>query len=465
MADYDLVVIGAGPGGYVAAIRAAQLGMNVACVEKEETLGGTCLNIGCIPSKALLHSSEKYMELTKHSEEHGIKINKIDLDLSKLMNRKEKIVKQLTSGIGFLFKKNKITYLKGSVSFVDKKNIKIKSSKELTVSANNFIIATGSTAINIPKISVNEKNIVTSTGALSLSSIPERMLVVGGGYIGLEMGSVWSRLGTKVMVVETLDRIVPNMDGEVANQFMKSLQKQGLEFKLSHKVISAKSNAKDVDVNMESLKDKKQIKEKFNVVLLSVGRQPNTEGLNLDKIGIELTDQKAIKVNKQFKTNVDGIYAIGDVAPGPMLAHKAEEEGVACVEIINGQEPHINYDSIPAVVYTNPEIASVGKTEEQLKEAKVDYKVGKFPFMANGRALTTSSTEGFVKILVDKKTDSILGAHIMGHDAGQLIAEIVTTMEFGGSAEDIARICHAHPTTSEALKEAALSVDGRAIHM
>ena len=291
------------------------------------------------------------------------------------------------------------------------------------------------------------------------------MLVIGGGYIGLEMGSVWSRLGTKVTVVEALDRIVPNMDGEVANQFMKSLQKQGLEFKLLHKVLDSKSNTNDVDVTLESLKDKKQIKEKYNVVLLSVGRQPNIKGLNLDKIGVELTNQKAIKIDKQFKTNVDGIYAIGDVAPGPMLAHKAEEEGVACVEIIKGQKPHINYDTIPAIVYTNPEIASVGKTEEQLKELKIEYKVGKFPFMANGRALTTSASEGFVKILVDKKTDSILGAHIIGHDAGQLIAEIVTTMEFGGSAEDIARICHAHPTTSEAVKEAALSVDGRAIHI
>ena len=465
MADYDLVVIGAGPGGYVAAIRAAQLGMNVACVEKEETLGGTCLNIGCIPSKALLNSSEKYVTLIKHSEEHGIKVNKVDLDLSKLMQRKEKIVKQLTTGIGFLFKKNKITHLKGSVSFVDKNNIQIKSSKELTISANSFIIATGSTSITIPKIPINEKNIITSTGALSLSSIPKTMLVVGGGYIGLEMGSVWSRLGTKVTVVEALDRIVPNMDGEVANQFMKSLQKQGLEFKLLHKVLDSKSNTNDVDVTLESLKDKKQIKEKYNIVLLSVGRQPNTEGLNLDKIGVELTNQKAIKIDKQFKTNVDGIYAIGDVAPGPMLAHKAEEEGVACVEIIKGQKPHINYDTIPAIVYTNPEIASVGKTEEQLKELKIEYKVGKFPFMANGRALTTSASEGFVKILVDKKTDSILGAHIIGHDAGQLIAEIVTTMEFGGSAEDIARICHAHPTTSEAVKEAALSVDGRAIHI
>ena len=465
MSDYDLIVIGSGPGGYVAAIRAAQLGMNVACVEKEETLGGTCLNIGCIPSKALLNSSEKYMELTKHSEEHGIKFHKVDLDLSKIMQRKEKIVNQLTTGIGFLFKKNKINYLKGSVSFVDKKNIKIKSSKELTVSAKNYIIATGSTSISIPKIPVNEKNIITSTGALSLSSVPKTMLVIGGGYIGLEMGSVWSRLGTKVTIVESLDRIVPNMDGEVANQFMKSLQKQGLEFKLSHKVINSKSNTNDVDVTMESLKDKKQIKEKYNVVLLSVGRQPNTEGLNLDKIGVELTNQKAIKVDRQFKTNIDGIYAIGDVVPGPMLAHKAEEEGIACVEIINGQKTHINYDAIPAIVYTNPEIASVGKTEEQLKESKIDYKVGKFPFMANGRALTTSSSEGFVKILVDKKTDSILGAHIIGNDAGQLIAEIVTTIEFGGSAEDIARICHAHPTTSEAVKEAALNVDGRAIHI
>ena len=465
MADYDLIVIGAGPGGYVAAIRAAQLGMNVACVEKEVSLGGTCLNIGCIPSKALLNSSEKYIEFTKHAEEHGIKSEKINLDLSKLMLRKDKIVKKLTSGVGFLFKKNKITHLKGNVSFVDKSNIKIKSSKEITISAKNFIIATGSSAIDIPSIPIDEKNIVSSTGALSLSSVPKTMLVVGGGYIGLEMGSVWSRLGSKVIVIEALDRIVPNMDGEIASQFMKSLQKQGLEFKLLHKVLDSKSNTNDVDVTLESLKDKKQIKEKYNIVLLSVGRQPNTEGLNLDKIGVELTNQKAIKIDKQFKTNVDGIYAIGDVAPGPMLAHKAEEEGVACVEIIKGQKPHINYDTIPAIVYTNPEIASVGKTEEQLKELKIEYKVGKFPFMANGRALTTSASEGFVKILVDKKTDSILGAHIIGHDAGQLIAEIVTTMEFGGSAEDIARICHAHPTTSEAVKEAALSVNGRAIHI
>jgi dihydrolipoamide dehydrogenase len=465
MADYDLIIIGSGPGGYVAAIRAAQLGMKVACVEKEPTLGGTCLNIGCIPSKALLNSSEKYIELKTHAEEHGIKTGKVDLDLSTLMQRKDKIVKQLTAGIGFLFKKNKITYLNGTASFVDKQNIKVKSSKELTLSAKNFIIATGSSSMERPGITVDEKKIVTSTGALSLSAVPKTMLVIGGGYIGLEMGSVWSRLGTKVTVVEKLDRIVPTMDGEIATEFMKSLQKQGIEFKLSHKVVATKSVSKDVEVTMESEKDKKQIKNKFNVVLMSIGRKPNTEELNLEKIGVKLNDQQAIEVDKQYKTSVDGIYAIGDVAPGPMLAHKAEEEGVACVEIINGQKTHMNYDTIPAIVYTNPEVASVGKTEEQLKESKTEYKVGKFPFMANGRALTTSAIEGFVKILADKKTDSILGAHIIGHDAGQLIAEIVTAMEFGGSAEDIARICHAHPTTSEAVKEAALSVDGRAIHI
>ena len=465
MADYDLIIIGTGPGGYVAAIRAAQLGMKVACIEKEATLGGTCLNIGCIPSKALLNSSEKYIELKTHAEEHGIKTGKVDLDLSTLMQRKDKIVKQLTAGIGFLFKKNKITHLNGTASFVDKQTIKIKSSKELTLSAKNFIIATGSSSMERPGITVDEKQIVTSTGALSLPTIPKTMLVIGGGYIGLEMGSVWSRLGTKVTVVEKLDRIVPTMDGEIAAEFMKSLEKQGLEFKLSHKVVATKSGSKDVEVTMESEKDKKQVKDKFNVVLMSIGRKPNTEELNLEKIGVKLNDQQAIEVDKQYKTSVDGIYAIGDVAPGPMLAHKAEEEGVACVEIINGQKTHMNYDAIPAIVYTNPEVASVGKTEEQLKESKTEYKVGKFPFMANGRALTTSESEGFVKILADKKTDAILGAHIIGHDAGQLVAEIVTTMEFGGSAEDIARICHAHPTTSEAVKEAALNVDGRAIHI
>ncbi len=466
MPDYDLIVIGSGPGGYVAAIRAAQLGMKVACVEKEKALGGTCLNIGCIPSKALLNSTEKFSEIENHIDEHGISADKINIDISKMMIRKNKIVTKLTTGIGFLFKKNKITQLIGHASFIDSKTIQVKNDKdERRHTASNFIIATGSSSKKIPSITIDEKKIVTSSGALSLDAVPESMLVIGGGYIGLEMGSVWSRLGTKVTVVEALDRIVPTMDGEIALEFMKSLNKQSINFKLSNKVVSTKINKNDIEVKMQSTLDNKQITENYNVLLVAVGRNPNTEGLNLNKIGVKLNDQKAIIIDKKFKTTVDNIYAIGDVVPGPMLAHKAEEEGVACVEIIKGQKTHINYDNIPAIVYTNPEVASVGKTEEQLKKLNTEYKVGKFPFMANGRALTTSSPEGFVKILVDKKTDSILGAHIIGHDAGQLIAEIVTTIEFGGSAEDIARICHAHPTTSEAVKEAALSVDGRAIHI
>ena len=464
MSDYDLVVIGSGPGGYVAAIRAAQLGMKVACIEKDNTLGGTCLNIGCIPSKALLSSSEKFIEFKTQGSEHGIETGKVEVDVAKLMQRKEKIVKKLTAGIGFLLKKNKIVHINGIASFVDANNIKVKSSKELTISAKNFIVATGSTAISIPNIKIDENRIVTSTGALSLSKIPKSMLVIGGGYIGLEMGSIWSRLGSKVTVVEALDRIVPSMDKEIALEFMKLLQKQGLEFKLSHKIKDTKITKNEVEVTMVS-SDKNEINEKFDLVLMSVGRKPNTEGLNLKEIGVKLNNNNAIEIDAEFKTSVNGIYAIGDVTPGPMLAHKAEEEGVACVEIINGQKTHINYETIPAIVYTNPEVASVGKTEEQLKESKIEYKIGKFPFIANGRSLTTSSTEGFVKILVDKKTDAILGAHIIGHDAGQLIAEIVTTMEFGGSAEDIARICHAHPTTSEAVKEAAMNVDGRSIHI
>ena len=465
MTDFDIVIIGTGPGGYVAAIRAAQLGMKVACIEKEKTLGGTCLNIGCIPSKALLNSSEKFVELSKHVEEHGITTGNISIDISKLMQRKEKIVKKLTTGIGFLFKKNKITHFSGTASFSDSKTILVSSSEgDKKITAKNFIIATGSSSVEIPNIPIDEKQIVTSTGALSLQSVPKSLLVIGGGYIGLEMGSVWARLGSKVTVVEAMDRIVPTMDEEIAKEFMKLLKKQGMEFKLSNKVISTKISKNEVEVAMES-SDKKEVKEKYEIILMSVGRKPNIDGLNLEKIGVKLNDKKAIEINKNFKTSVDGIYAIGDVAPGPMLAHKAEEEGVACVEIINGQKTHMNYDIIPAIVYTSPEVASVGKTEEQLKGLKVEYKVGKFPFMANGRALTTSASEGFVKILADKKTDAILGAHIIGHDAGQLIAEIVTTMEFGGSAEDIARICHAHPTTSEAVKEAAMNVDGRAIHI
>ena len=464
MNDFDLVVIGSGPGGYVASIRAAQLGMKVACIEKESALGGTCLNIGCIPSKALLNSSEKFIEISNHAEEHGIKTTKVDLDLAKLMQRKDKIVKKLTTGIGFLFKKNKIMHIPGKATFVDKNTISVKNSKQaITISAKNFIIATGSSSVDIPNITVDEKKIITSTGALSLNKVPKTLLVIGGGYIGLEMGSVWSRLGSKVTVVEALDRIVPSMDDEIAKDFMKSLQKQGLEFKLSHKVKSTKINKSEVEVIMQS-SDKKEVKEKYEIVLMSVGRKPNTEGLNLENIGIKLTKNNSIEIGKNFQTSVEGIYAIGDVAPGPMLAHKAEEEGVACVEIIKGQKTHINYDAIPAIVYTNPEIASVGKTEEQLKELKKKYKIGKFPFLANSRAKAIDVPEGFVKILADDKTDKILGAHMIGPHAGEMIAEIAIAMEFGASAEDIARTCHAHPTFSEAVKEAALSVDKRAIH-
>ena len=465
MADYDLIVIGAGPGGYVAAIRAAQLGMNVACVEKEESLGGTCLNIGCIPSKALLNSSEKYIEFTKHAEEHGIKSEKINLDLSKLMLRKDNIVKKLTSGVGFLFKKNKITHLKGNVSFVDKNNIKIKSSKEIIISAKNFIIATGSSAIDIPSIPIDEKNIVSSTGALSLSSVPKTMLVVGGGYIGLEMGSVWSRLGSKVMVIEALNRIVPNMDGEIASQYMKSLQKQGLEFKLLHKLISAKSNKNEVEVEIQSLNDNKKSKEKFNIVLMSVGRKPNTEGLGLEKIGIKLNDQKSIKIDKQYKTNVEGIYAIGDVAPGPMLAHKAEEEGVACVEIINGQKSHINYDTIPAIVYTNPEIAWAGLTETEAKANAIKVEVTRYPWAASGRAQAIGATDGLTKLLIDPDTDRVLGCGIVGVGAGELIAEAVLAIEMGCEARDITEAIHPHPTLSETVMNAGELFFGSAVEM
>ena len=464
MEDFDLIIIGAGPGGYVAAIRAAQLGMKVACIEKETSLGGTCLNIGCIPSKALLNSSEKFAEISNHLAEHGIKTSKVDLDLDVLMQRKTKIVKKLTTGIGFLFKKNKITHIPGSASFVHSKTVSIKNGKqEITASAKNFIIATGSSSIEIPKIPVDEKQVVSSTGALSLTKVPNSLLVIGGGYIGLEMGSVWSRLGSKVTVVEALDRIVPTMDGEIAKEFMKTLQKQGLEFKLSHKVSSAKSSKSGVDVEMET-SDKKVIKENYEVVLMSVGRKPNTEGLGLEKIGVNLTDNKSIEIKDNFQTSIKGIFAIGDVAPGPMLAHKSEEEGVACVEFINGQKPHINYDAIPAIVYTNPEIASVGKTEEQLKKENIKYKVGKFPFMANSRAKVNNETEGFVKVLADEKTDKVLGVSIINALAGSMIAELSIAMEFGASSEDIARTCHAHPTFSEAIKEAALSVDKRQIH-
>lgn len=464
--NFDIVIIGSGPGGYVAAIRAAQLGYNVACVEKEKNLGGTCLNIGCIPSKALLHSSKKFSESKKNFEEHGILIEKVNLDLKKMMQRKEKIVAQLTSGIQFLFKKNKITHINGEASFIDKNNILVKSENgEKKIQSKYIIIATGSKSANIPFVEIDEKNLITSTGALSLNQIPKTLLIVGGGYIGLEMGSVWSRLGSKVTVIEVLDQIVPLMDKEISIHFKKSLEKQGLNFNLNHKVLETKKNKNHVEVTIESIQNKKKIVENYDSILISVGRVPNIESLNLDKVGVKIEKNKSIITNKDYQTNVKNIFAIGDVIAGPMLAHKAEEEGIACVEKIAGQKPEINYDIIPSIIYTQPEIASVGKTEEQLKIEKIDYVIGKFPFSANGRALTTSETEGFVKILSDKKTDQILGAHIIGNEAGNLISEIVTAMEFGGSSEDIARICHAHPTMSEAVKEAALGIDKRSIHI
>ena len=466
MEDFDLIVIGAGPGGYVAAIRAAQLGMKVACIEKEPSLGGTCLNIGCIPSKALLNSSEKFVEISNHAAEHGIKTSKIDLDLNVLMDRKTKIVKKLTTGIGFLFKKNKITHIPGMASFVDKNTISITNGKnEITASAKNFIIATGSSSIEIPNIPVDEKQIVSSTGALSLSKIPKSLLVIGGGYIGLEMGSVWSRLGSEVQVVEFLDHITPGMDKEISNEFQKLLKKQGINFNLKTKVDSISKNKSGVTVNTT---DEQGNKKKFDcdVVLISVGRKPNTSNLNLEKIGVDKDNKGRVKVNKHFQTNIKNVYAIGDVIQGPMLAHKAEEEGVMVAEFIAGQKPHIDYNLIPNVIYTWPEVASVGKTEEQLKEEGLNYKTGQFPMRALGRARASMDTDGFVKILADMETDEVLGVHMIGARAADLIAEAVTAMEFRASAEDIARMSHSHPTYAEAIKEAALAAtENRALHI
>ena len=464
--DYDLIIIGSGPGGYVAAIRASQLGLKVACVEKEQTLGGTCLNIGCIPSKSLLHSSQKFYEIKNFSKDHGIIADNVNLNIKQMMQRKEKIVKQLTNGISFLFKKNKINVFTGTGSFYDNNTVLISGKdNQKKISAKNIIIASGSITTEIPSFNIDEKNILSSTGALSLEKIPKKLLVVGGGYIGLEMGSVWNRLGTEVTVVETMERIVPLSDNEISSHFLKSLKNQGLKFILAHKVTKLSNKNNEILAEIESIKDGKKISENFDKALISVGRKPYTKNLSLDKIGLKTLSDGSIKINENYQTNVKNIFVIGDVVSGPMLAHKAEEEGIICVEKITGQKPSLDYDIIPSIIYTNPEIASVGKTEEDLKKDNIKYKIGKFPFMANGRALTTSSSEGFVKILAESNTDKILGCHIIGHEAGNLISEIVSVMEFGGSSEDVARICHAHPTTSEAVKEAALNVDGRSIHI
>ena len=461
---FQAVVIGGGPGGYVCAIRLAQLGLKTACIESRGTLGGTCLNVGCIPSKSLLNLSEEFHKVQNLSNK-GIEIGEVKLNLSKMMKSKDKAVTILTKGVEFLLKKNKVTYFKGTGSFKSKNEILIKDdkNKDTIISSEKTIIATGSVPASLSGIDFDEKIIVSSTGALKLEKVPKKMVVVGGGYIGLEMGSVWSRLGSEVHVIEFLDHITPGMDKEISQEFMKILKKQGINFHMQHKVEVIKTNGSGAIV---STKDKDGNKKDFNtdIVLVSVGRKANTNGLNLEKIGVELDDKKRVKTNKDFQTNVKNIYAIGDVIVGPMLAHKAEDEGVAVAENIAGQSGHVNYNTIPGVIYTTPEVASIGQTEEQLKEKNIKYKIGKFSFMANSRAKAIDDSEGFVKILADEKTDKVLGAHLIGPHAGELIAEIGVAMEFGASSEDIARTCHAHPTFSEAVKEAALSVDKRAIH-
>ena len=461
---FQAVVIGGGPGGYVCAIRLAQLGLKTACIDSRGTLGGTCLNIGCIPSKSLLNLSEKFHE-AKNFSNLGIEVSNVKLNLQKMMQNKEKAVSVLTKGVEFLFKKNKITYFKGIGSFKSTNKISILDSKKVEniIETEKTIISTGSEPLALPKVDFDEKTIVSSTGALSLKTVPKKMLVVGGGYIGLEMGSVWSRLGTEVHVVEFLDHITPGMDNEISKEFLKILQKQGIKFHLEVKVENIIKKTKGVVVTTSN-KEGKKLDFDCDVVLIAVGRKPNTKNLNLEKIGINLDSKKRIKVDKKYQTNIKNIFAIGDVIEGPMLAHKAEEEGISVAESIAGQAGHVNYDVIPGVVYTTPEVATVGKTEEQLKENQIAYKVGKFSFMANSRAKAINEAEGFVKILADSKTDKVLGVHIIGPHAGEMIAEMSLAMEFGASSEDIARTCHAHPTFSEAVKEAALSVDKRAIH-
>jgi dihydrolipoamide dehydrogenase len=464
---YDIVIIGAGPGGYVAAIRAAQLGMRAACIDSRETAGGTCLNIGCIPSKALLQSSEKYAEARNGLAEHGIKISKAELDLAAMMARKDKVVTTLTRGVEFLFRKNKVDWLKGSARIVAPGRIAVTASDggSQEIEAGSIVIATGSESIALPGLAIDEQRIVSSTGALAFDRVPERLAVIGGGYIGLELGSVWSRLGAKVTVIEFLDRILPNMDRELGPALQRVLTRSGVAFKLATKVVSGELGNEAVTLELEPAKGGEREILAADAVLVAIGRRPFTDGLGLDEIGVARDPAGRITVDENFATNVAGVYAIGDVISGPMLAHKAEEEGIAIIERLAGQKTEIDYDAIPSVVYTWPEIAAVGKTEEELKAAGIEYRIGKFPFTANARARTNAETDGFVKMLADAATDRVLGVHIIGPDAGTMIAEAALSIEFGASAEDIARTSHAHPTLSEALKEAALAVDGRAIHI
>jgi dihydrolipoamide dehydrogenase len=467
MATYDLVVIGTGPGGYVCAIRAAQLGMKVAVVEKHATLGGTCLNVGCMPSKSLLYASEMFEEAAHSFAKMGVSVSAPKLDLPSMMKFKQQGIDGNVKGVEFLMKKNKIDVINGKGKILGAGKVEVTGSdgKAQTVETRNIVIATGSDIARLKGIEIDEKRIVSSTGALSLEKVPEKLLIVGAGVIGLELGSVWRRLGSQVVVVEFLDRILPGMDSEVCRQFQRLLEKQGMTFKLKSKVTGVDTSGKTLKASVEPAAGGASEVIEADVVLVSIGRVPFTDGLGLDEVGVKRDNKGRVMVDAHFATNVPGIYAIGDVIAGPMLAHKAEDEGVAAAEILAGQAGHVNYDVIPNVVYTFPEIASVGKSEDELKEAGVAYATGKFPFTANGRAKVNHQTDGFVKILADAKTDRVLGVHILGADAGNMIAEAAVAMEFGAAAEDIARTCHAHPTLSEAIKEAALAVDKRSLSM
>ena len=467
MASYDLVVIGTGPGGYVCAIRAAQLGMKVAVVEKNATLGGTCLNVGCMPSKALLYASEMFEEAAHSFAKMGVSVVAPKLDLPAMMTFKQQGIDGNVKGVEFLMKKNKIDVISGTGRILGTGKVEVSGSdgKTQTVETRNIVIATGSDIARLKGIEIDEKRIVSSTGALTLDRVPGKLLIVGAGVIGLELGSVWHRLGAQVTVVEFLDRILPGMDGEVAKQFQRILERQGFAFKLGAKVTGIDSSGKTLVAQIEPAAGGTAEKLEADVVLVCIGRVPYTEGLGLKQVGVALDNRGRVQIDAHFATSVKGVYAIGDVVAGPMLAHKAEDEGVACAEILAGQAGHVNYDVIPGVVYTTPEVSAVGKTEEELKQAGVAYTVGRFPFTANGRSKVNQTTEGFVKVLADAKTDRVLGVHIVGREAGEMIHEAAVLMEFGGSAEDLARTCHAHPTRSEAIKEAALAVGKRAIHM
>ncbi len=465
--QFDLIVIGSGPGGYVGAIRAAQLGLKTAVIEKDKTFGGTCLNIGCIPSKALLASSEAYQHALHGLESHGVKVSKVELDLKTMMARKDKVVKQNTEGINFLFKKNKITGINGFGRIVGQGKVEVKDAEGKTqvLTTKNILIATGSVPVELPFLKFDEKRIVSNTGALELSEVPKSMIVVGGGVIGLELGSVWQRLGSKVTVIEYANRLGGMTDPDCMNVLKRSLEKEGMSFMISTKVTGSKVAADGVEITYEALTDGKTASMKADVVLVATGRKAFTAGVGTEEMGIQKDPQGRIIVDKHFQTNIPGIFSIGDAIAGPMLAHKAEEEGVALAEMLAGGAGHVNYDTVPGVIYTHPEIATVGITEEQAKEKGIEINVGKFPFMANGRARANNYTEGFVKIIADKKSDRILGAHMVGPSVSELIHEVIVCMEFGGSSEDLARSFHAHPTLSEAVREAALGVEKRTRQM